>query len=980
MKRILSLACVAGVSAIGLSVARAQVIGSGQANTYWGWAEPQFAHNPAPTGAPPAFTPEQLMQIQECLDECQTMKPIIVPVDPKAKLPTVPMGPPTPAPRIVDDGYGSRAPGTFRIWRNTSLAGIAPGNMSTTEEPSCGSQRQGSFLTANWYAAVSGDAGLTWGYINPYDNFPADGTLDQPATSGIYCCDQVVLYVPSRDCTFWLIQYRLGNGSNVQRLAVANSTAALVNNQWYWYDWRPSSYGFAATGFNLDFPDLSYSDNYLYITTNIFDNSSGSTSTAGILRLPLNELSTGSGFSYSYYVTDHPSIRCTHGATSEMYFGAHHNTSTIRIYRWPEASGTVSWDDVGHTAYNTGTMSATSPDGTNFAAFADTRILGAFVSAGEIGFMWHATQGGAYAYPQTHVKRFNQSTRALLSEQVVYAANFAWMYPSAHPNAAGDVGGTIAYGGGSLYPSAACYIADGYNSRSFQPLENAFVVGGSAGPTSNRWGDYLTSRRNWYQSNSWVGTGYALDASRNPVPHYVWFGREANTPPFDMQVNSVNAVGSSFYQGAPISVQYNVQNVGGDTSVAYTLDFRASLNTIISTGDVPLGTLSMPALGVGATASGTFNGTFPIPTSGGNYYIGVIITASGDPNSLNNTGYGASPVTVTNPANDACSGAIVASLGTTSGTTNGATTDGSATCGASSNSPDVWYAFTPTCTGDYQVDTCGSAYDTVLSVHGACPGTTANQIACNDDSGSIFCPSNGLNSRVTFSGVGGTTYYIRVSGFSGARGNYVLTINYYTPNDACASPVVVGDGAYDFSNCGATTDGPAQNFCGAGQIYNDLWWHYIAPVTGNATATTCSGPAPGFDSVIAVYAGSGCPSLNSAIACNDDALCSPYAYLSSTSFPIVAGNSYLVRVGTYSAATRGFGTLFLSSVPTGCIVTCDYNQDGGADFGDVSDLANDIAAGTNTYPASCKDFNQDGGEDNGDVIDIVNAIASGTCP
>lgn len=65
---------------------------------------------------------------------------------------------------------------------------------------------------------------------------------------------------------------------------------------------------------------------------------------------------------------------------------------------------------------------------------------------------------------------------------------------------------------------------------------------------------------------------------------------------------------------------------------------------------------------------------------------------------------------------------------------------------------------------------------------------------------------------------------------------------------------------------------------------------------------------------------------------------------------------------------------------TGCLVTCDYNQDGGADTADVIELADSIAAGTDPFPASCKDYNQDGGADTADIIDIADSIASGTCP
>ncbi len=58
----------------------------------------------------------------------------------------------------------------------------------------------------------------------------------------------------------------------------------------------------------------------------------------------------------------------------------------------------------------------------------------------------------------------------------------------------------------------------------------------------------------------------------------------------------------------------------------------------------------------------------------------------------------------------------------------------------------------------------------------------------------------------------------------------------------------------------------------------------------------------------------------------------------------------------------------------------DYNQDGGADLSDVIDLANDVAAGTSSFPGSSPDFNRDGAPDSGDVLDLANVVAGGSCP
>lgn len=128
------------------------------------------------------------------------------------------------------------------------------------------------------------------------------------------------------------------------------------------------------------------------------------------------------------------------------------------------------------------------------------------------------------------------------------------------------------------------------------------------------------------------------------------------------------------------------------------------------------------------------------------------------------------------PANDDFGSAIpLVADSTTTGTTLGATNDGSATCGSSGLSPDVWYTFSPPTDGGLDVSLCGSSYDTVISVHNASPPSTANQVGCNDDS------DCGLQSRLLFETTGGQTYWVRVSGWGGNSGDFVLSAFVPTP-------------------------------------------------------------------------------------------------------------------------------------------------------------------------------------------------------
>jgi hypothetical protein len=99
-----------------------------------------------------------------------------------------------------------------------------------------------------------------------------------------------------------------------------------------------------------------------------------------------------------------------------------------------------------------------------------------------------------------------------------------------------------------------------------------------------------------------------------------------------------------------------------------------------------------------------------------------------------------------------------------------------------SAAPDVIYQFTPITTGNYTISTCGSSFDTELTLRsgGACPGS--NIISCNDDA----C---GIQSTIVTALTGGQTYWIIVDGYnSGGSGAYTLNIT-----DDCSVPCQSGD-------------------------------------------------------------------------------------------------------------------------------------------------------------------------------------------
>jgi hypothetical protein len=140
----------------------------------------------------------------------------------------------------------------------------------------------------------------------------------------------------------------------------------------------------------------------------------------------------------------------------------------------------------------------------------------------------------------------------------------------------------------------------------------------------------------------------------------------------------------------------------------------------------------------------------------------------------------------------------------------------------------------------------------------------------------------------------GITYFIRVAGYNGAAGRYVLRV--IPANDRCDRAEPVTEGVRSFCTHGAHTDGPDQTdlcpFGANGQVYRDVWYCYTAPVTGYATIGLCESD---YDSRLAVYEGCDCPDAASVIACSDDGC--PRTDGALAVFPALADRAYLIRIG-----------------------------------------------------------------------------------
>lgn len=81
----------------------------------------------------------------------------------------------------------------------------------------------------------------------------------------------------------------------------------------------------------------------------------------------------------------------------------------------------------------------------------------------------------------------------------------------------------------------------------------------------------------------------------------------------------------------------------------------------------------------------------------------------------------------------------------------------------------VWYRWTAPAAGAFEIDTCGSRFDTVLAAYTGSTLGTLRRVASNDDS----C---GRRSRVVLDATAGTSYAIVVDGYYGEQGSIALRL------------------------------------------------------------------------------------------------------------------------------------------------------------------------------------------------------------
>jgi hypothetical protein len=466
-------------------------------------ANPKVAVYP-PTPPPATFGPN-------------AESPVFVPLGPTRQL-----FPPTPAGTTVGTGAGSAL---VQITRNTSMAnaGVPPDPNAAAATP------DGVVLsTYNTGISYSTNGGVTFTDINLFSPQPGNPARTSffPQSDGGLCCDQVVVYLPAQNLFVWLLQYQpvlnaAGTAINSpDRLRIAWATPAAISadfyNAWTYADLTGNSVAGVSDGLGtannewLDYPDLAWSDRFLYVGVDHGFPTPGQVYTGRriVARMNLADMANTAATVVRYdraELTGSNGLNKTHfiqGAPGRMVVGSLDNSSTMRVFTWADSASTIPASTVGITSIPQGAnYTSTAPDGSDWLAvsFPGNITGGTFRTAGlsegsreEYLFTFDAgaNAGGgrprAYARMETLTPTASGSTDySAFAEYDVWNNDYAYAM-AALGSDGNEIGITLAVGGGTIgYPQEAV----GYR--------NDFVVyqvTSSNATQTTRFGDYFGTR------------------------------------------------------------------------------------------------------------------------------------------------------------------------------------------------------------------------------------------------------------------------------------------------------------------------------------------------------------------------------------------------------------------------------------------------------------------------------------------------------
>lgn len=449
---------------------------------------------------------------------------------------------------------GPQADGSIAVFRATEIDPPA-GFASPIGEPAAAQNGKFVFETWNWFAARSANGGAGFALIDPETYGPA-----MPD----FCCDQDVIYDKGKDRFHWL-RMGIGNvgtgGNNENRILINVSPDAFATNSCF-ADIRPLALFGLANAF-MDYPRLALSNNYIYMSLNIFSFAGGSIGgylTHVLARFDLNNLGGCASLTGNFWTfPDGWSPTLVENAREIMYMGDHIITSTglnntFRNYWIFDDNTTLNFVDRAITPwlFTSGNASCPVLGGANPCARADHRIIGAVVqhntplpgnlgaSGDKVDYYWNVAQGNGLPLPYVDNASFHGSTITYLQRKLLAYSNLTPWYAAAGANDRQHVGLSM-WGfwpaAVALQPQMLFGIDDDFNGNPASTgweLWTTATTNSDANWNSSSSGDYLRARSHNPTGTGWILTGVNRDAAGAEFrPTYAVWGRGRDVNAFN---------------------------------------------------------------------------------------------------------------------------------------------------------------------------------------------------------------------------------------------------------------------------------------------------------------------------------------------------------------------------------------------------------------------------------------------------------------
>ncbi|MGH8532241.1 MAG: hypothetical protein ACREV1_05775 [Gammaproteobacteria bacterium] len=437
-------------------------------------------------------------------------------------------------------------PSLLIIGRNNKNTRANSALGSTLAEPAAANNARLVFAAGNFnHAEFSANGGGKW------TNVPLPGG---PADAPNLCCDHDVVIDDATRVVFhsvlYLNQFPPTNG--VVRIFVRRNINSTVHNCSYTID--PAG---TANNDIPDYPHLGLTKRHLYLTIN-------ANNFARVYRFGIHEMASCLTTPTQTFTQPHSTFGQrvwipAQGANNieTMYWAQHSNSTTLRIFQWPESAAAPTSVTRALTASSFG-----DPDcrgGTNNVDWIQgvsvptiigfdqhcTGAPGANGGPGVLACYWNVGPDAAHTQGHIHAAAFSLSGLGLINQPHIFSNSFCWGFPVVTSNKRGDLGISVAFGGRAGGGGAAVQGAVGVDDEfttglGFFGTALATTASGTHNPT--RFGDYFTIHpyepcEKWFAATNYAlsgGTGVANVNSR-----YVEFGRNQSIRCYNSHKNHI---------------------------------------------------------------------------------------------------------------------------------------------------------------------------------------------------------------------------------------------------------------------------------------------------------------------------------------------------------------------------------------------------------------------------------------------------------